>query len=119
MNPAELRRIVGLRLKAARMALGYNERRRGRTQIAFYRSFGIKKGRGNHWECGVAFPNPLFLIELDRRFAVGPDWILCGRVDGLPHWLAEAVASNANGRTEWVRCKQEGVLRDAPLLTNS
>jgi transcriptional regulator with XRE-family HTH domain len=95
MASAESRRLVGLRLKAARMALGYTERR-GKTQAAFYRMFCTcgSKERGNNWERGIAFPGPEFLIEFAEKFDIGPDWILLGRRGSLPDRYANDIVNN-------------------------
>lgn len=90
MASTEMKRLAGLRLKAARMALGYDETR-GRTQAAFYRLFACGKGRGNNWERGIAYPNPDFMVDLYKRFEIGPDWILLERPGGLPDRIADQV----------------------------
>lgn len=92
---AEKKRDAGLRLKAARIALGYDQRR-GRNQTAFYELFGFTIGRGNNWERGVSYPYPEFMVALCERFDVGPDWILVGRPGSLPYRLANEVVDNFN-----------------------
>jgi hypothetical protein len=54
VNP-EARRLAGLRLKAARMALGY-DKPRGKTQEAFYAQIGERKQAANHWEVRGGHP---------------------------------------------------------------
>jgi transcriptional regulator with XRE-family HTH domain len=93
MTDASDKHLTGLRLRAAREALGYNETR-GRTQAAFYRVFGLSKARGNNWERGVSYVHPSFLKELHERFGITADWLILGRPDGLPARHAAKVISN-------------------------
>jgi transcriptional regulator with XRE-family HTH domain len=93
----EYEKVVGLRLKAARIALGYNDqlgaRRNRKTQVDFYQMLGYSKGRANNWERGICFPPPEFMVALYGRFGINPDWLLIGRADGLPDKLADTVAA--------------------------
>jgi transcriptional regulator with XRE-family HTH domain len=93
MAGTEIKVQIGLRLKAARMALGY-DKKRGRTQAAFYRLFGIDRGRANNWERGRVYPNTDFLVMLNDRFEVDPGWILAGKRGGLPDRIADKVVEN-------------------------
>jgi transcriptional regulator with XRE-family HTH domain len=93
MPASDVKIRIGLRLKAARLALGYDEKR-GRTQAAFYRLFGIERGRGNNWERGRVYPNADFLVTLYERFDIDPGWILAGKQGGLPDRIADKIVSN-------------------------
>jgi transcriptional regulator with XRE-family HTH domain len=94
--PASAEKLaIAARLKAARMALGW-DKPRGRTQAAFYRSLDIGNTRGNNWEKGIAYPDVDFLIRLDTAYGIEPGWILCGHRRGLPDEIRDAVADQFN-----------------------
>lgn len=93
MPASKQKRLCGLRLKAARRALGWDEDgiRGGKNQAAFYATFEYAKGRGNNWETGLNYPAPDFLIEFDERFGIDPGWILRGKYGVLPRERADEV----------------------------
>ena|SRR5688572_27353847 len=92
---AEARRLIGLRLRAARIALGYDQPR-GRTQEAFYAEVAASKQSGSNWEVGGVIPRADTLVKLYERYEINPDWILLGRPGGLPGPLAGAIIGKFN-----------------------
>ena len=67
-------------------ALGY-------TKAAFARSVGATPGQLHHWCLGANFPSVDVLIEMDRVHGLSTDWLLRGRLAGLPHNVAQKLQS--------------------------
>ena len=65
-------------------ALGY-------TKAAFARSVGATPGQLHHWCLGANFPGVDVLIEMDRVHGLSTDWLLRGRLAGLPHDVAQKI----------------------------
>lgn len=97
MPASTAKQLMGLRLKAVRMALGFNTRKRGKTQSAFYGQFDVERSRGNNWERGVAYINIDFLLLLDDEYKIDPGWIISGRRGGLPDDWADEIVNHFNG----------------------
>lgn len=72
------------RLTASIEALGY-------TKAAFARSIGIERGRLHPWLRGGTYPDTEKLLEMDRTHGLSPDWLLAGRMTGLPADLAKKI----------------------------
>ena len=72
-------------------ALGY-------TKAAFARSVGATPGQLHHWCLGANFPSVDVLIEMDRVHGLSTDWLLRGRLSGLPHDVAQKIQSTYKER---------------------
>ena len=65
-------------------ALGY-------SKAAFARSVGSTPGQLHHWCLGANFPSVDVLIEMDRVHGLSTDWLLRGRLSGLPYDVAQKI----------------------------
>ena len=80
-RPAEVMRLAGLRLVAARCALGL-------TQSELAQALGVTPQRLSNWERGEHLADVLAMRTLRRLYGVRLDWIYDGDVTSLPYELA-------------------------------
>ena len=93
MDDARHKQLVGSRLRIAREALGLEQKELA-AQI------GIDNTKLSHWERGVHYPAPTFIVRLWERHRIPADWIYLGEVSGVPHRLAGNLLAAAAGLTE-------------------
>lgn len=73
--------VIGPRLKALRLALGF------KTQKAFAEAIGVEKNTYNPWEKGA---RPLTFegaCLIRKKFNIPLDYQFYGQLDGVPAWL--------------------------------
>jgi transcriptional regulator with XRE-family HTH domain len=68
--------VWAVRLLRVREALGIKQK-----DLAADTGVGFKTL--SNWEHGHAPPSPWFLVKLEEKYGVGPDYILCGKLNGL------------------------------------
>lgn len=78
---------IGLRIKAGRKALGYN-------QTEFAKKAGFTKSQVSNWEGGLHRPSLDACIALRETYGLSIDFIIFGNLDALPHRIAKALESN-------------------------
>lgn len=87
-RPSEVVTRAGLRLRAAREALGL-------SQQDMARACGAEPNRWSNWEGGRHLPDPLVMARALALFGVSLDWIFVGRLSGMPFRLAQALATSS------------------------
>lgn len=76
---------VGRRLRATRVALGYER------QSEFYAEIGVPANTANQWEMGRSRINLDAASALKRRFNLTLDWIYLGDPQHLTKQLADRI----------------------------
>lgn len=75
-DPQELQ-AIGLRLKAARIALGFNQK-------DLYDSLDVGASTWHNWESGKRTPDLFVMLNLKQRHGISLDWIFDGDPSNLP-----------------------------------
>lgn len=75
---AEELKAIGMRLKAARLALGL-------SQKEVYEALGVGASTWHHWESGKRTPDPLVMAKLQKLHGISLDWIFAADPSNLPH----------------------------------
>jgi len=78
---------VGKRLKALRLARGYEKLR------AFALDIGVNEDRYDKWEKGKAMIPPEYVEILIDRFGITADWLYFGDAKNLPKSLYDELAA--------------------------
>lgn len=90
-EPASRAKInAGLRLRAARMALGI------RTVDALANILGQSRAAVSNWEVGIRMADPLAMVRLWERTGITLEWIYGGSLRGCPYELATELRDIAN-----------------------
>jgi transcriptional regulator with XRE-family HTH domain len=76
VRPTEYVTEVGIRLRAARIATGLNQR-----QMAD--KLGVKRGTYNRWEMGDQLIDPYVAVRMAQRYRITMDYIYHGDESGL------------------------------------
>jgi transcriptional regulator with XRE-family HTH domain len=79
------KRECGVRLRQARLALGYASARE------FAKLTGVSEDNLSTWERGVALVPPPYLLDLYRRYKIPFEWIYAGEVGQLPVHVYQAI----------------------------
>lgn len=82
----------GLRIRAAREALGYNQRK-------LCQLLDIQPNRWNQFEKGSRNPPVDPMMKWADRMGVSLDWVYRGRLDAVPPTLASAIADKYDALT--------------------
>ncbi len=80
---------IGARLKAARLALGLNQK-------DLYESLDVKAAAWNHWETGKRMPDPVKMFQLYQLHGITLEWIYGGDPRGLPFGVAQELLKEAS-----------------------
>lgn len=91
--PSPYRLACGMRLRAARRALGYSVEDIARLAAANPATF-------YSWEAGNAPVPAELVLRLWRQFRITADWILLGEAEGLPHGLARRIREEMSALAE-------------------
>ena len=86
---SELKVMAGLRLKAARLALGVER------QDVMANVLGVQPSAYNNWEKGVRLPDVAAMTRLLHRAGISLDWIFAGELRSMPFDLATKLQQNA------------------------
>lgn len=89
-QPPDKPEVIGQRLKAARIALGYGSDTEGRDQKAFAESCGISPQAWNNWERGRHRPS-LGEVSKLRPLGITTEFVFYGDLSKMPHDLAMQV----------------------------
>lgn len=81
--------MAGLRLKAARLALGIE-----RADV-FAIKLAVSETAYGNYERGVRLPDPYMLVRLLQLTGIGPDWVYGGFRGGVPFDLGERLVQAA------------------------
>lgn len=73
--------VVGPRLRALRLALGF------KTQKAFAEAIGVDKSTYNPWEKGTRLLTFEGACLIRKKFNIPLDYQFYGQLDGVPAWL--------------------------------
>jgi transcriptional regulator with XRE-family HTH domain len=79
----EMKVLAGLRLRAARLALGVQ------TEAEMAESLGVGTNAYNNYECGVRLVGVAMAVRLLELTGIGPDWIYAGSTTGVPFGRAQ------------------------------
>jgi transcriptional regulator with XRE-family HTH domain len=88
-RPSEMKVQAGLRLKAARLALGVH-----RADV-FAATLGVTATAYGNYEKGDRLPDAAMLVRLLEKSGIGPDWVYAGSLAGVPFDLAEVLREKA------------------------
>lgn len=99
-KPDDLMTMTGLRLKAARLAIGYDR------QDSFAKEIRCTATRYNNWELGNRFPAPDAMVRILQLWGIGPDFIYGGSMRGIPHELYDKLEQT---------CAELGAVIHAPV----
>jgi transcriptional regulator with XRE-family HTH domain len=83
--PSEMKVLAGLRLRAARMALGVQ------SEKAMAATLGVSANAYNNYECGTRLVDVAMAVRLLETTGIGPDWIYAGSTTGVPFDRAQAL----------------------------
>ena len=86
---SEIKAQAGRRLRAARLALGYDR------QEGFANLIGVGVSTLSMWENGERLCDPLAMTRLWQKTSIGPDWIYASSLAGVPYDRAQLVAEKA------------------------
>ena len=78
---------IGRRIKAARTALGHNQR-------VFAQKAGFSGSQVSNWESGLYRPSLDNCITLRETYGLSIDFIIFGNLDALPHRIAKLLEDN-------------------------
>lgn len=81
------------------MRLGLARRARGLSQVGMASALGISHQRWSRYEMGHNYPPPDLLLKIWRVTGANADFVLFGRVDGLPLALMAAIEDLNGGRS--------------------
>ena len=82
-DPQELQ-AIGLRLKAARIALGFNQK-------DLYDDLDVGASTWHNWESGKRTPDLFVMLNLKQRHGISLDWVFDGDPSNLPEDIKEKV----------------------------
>ena len=86
-RPPEHLEIIGLRLRAARMALDC-------SSGEFAASIDIAPNTYSQWESGARLLDPLAAIRMCEQHKLSMDWFYRGDAFTLPHGIVKDVLAN-------------------------
>lgn len=97
--PHPLAIAAARRLRAARLALGFDTLRK------FSEAMGIPEARLNAWELGKALAPPAFIIAMQQKFNGMPDhnFIYTGDMGNLTHGFAIKILQALDSLTEEIK----------------
>ena len=88
-RPDDVKQQIGLRLRAARLALGYPE------MLAFANTLGIEDTALGNYERGERLADVLVMARLFDRHGVTLEWIYNGSLRGMDRDLQDALEQQA------------------------
>lgn len=88
-KPNVFRQAAGKRLKALRIAKGFD------TMRAFANDLGVEEDRYDTWEKGKALIPPQYIEALRQRYGITSDWLYFGDPSGLNVGLFQALKASA------------------------
>lgn len=80
-----MKTLAGLRLRAARLALGIQSEK----QMA--ETLGVSTNAYNNYECGVRLVDVAMAVRLLELTGIGPDWIYGGAIARVPFDRAQSL----------------------------
>jgi len=83
--PSEMKILAGLRLRAARLALGVQSEKEMAGKL------GVGSNAYNNYECGVRLVDVAMAVRLLELTGIGPDWIYGGSTTGVPFDRAQSL----------------------------
>lgn len=84
----QLKREAGQRLKAARLALGLQQKE-------IYEAIGVMDNTYSQWETGKALIDIVAAIAIEDKFGITLGWIYKGQAQDLPSSIRGAVHSSS------------------------
>ena len=88
-RPSDIKVMAGLRLRAARIALGILR------QEALAKLLGVTPTAYSNYENGTRLPDVYAMVRLLEVTGIGPDWIYGGLLRGVPFELANKLRAAA------------------------
>lgn len=83
--PSEMKMLAGLRLRAARLALGV------RSEKDMAKKLGVSGNAYSNYECGARLVDIAMAVRLLELTGIGPDWIYAGATTGVPFDRAQSL----------------------------
>lgn len=81
-RPIDVKTMAGLRLRAARLAIGVTR------QADMAEQLKVSITAYNNYENGARLPDVYTMVRLLELTGIGPDWVYAGQLRGVPYDLA-------------------------------
>jgi transcriptional regulator with XRE-family HTH domain len=86
--PSQMKSLAGLRLRAARLALGVQAEKDMAKQL------GVGSNAYSNYERGLRLVDVSMAVRLLELTGIGPDWIYAGSTNGVPFDRAQSLRAH-------------------------